>query len=299
MINGTKNKKIIKDVEHIKLCEEMELEVNEEGRYPCRAPDCTKTFAHSGRSRRNHEASHNPPVIIAKPNVPLLDAKPPPTEKDDMLSYQKALLEYGLLLLNFWDAVSEGDGIRIFRSWKYFLLYLQNEGSSATKYSLEALYLMCQVNALLSPQAAHRLIWNRSVKNKTGRGGNIPLDLQLEFYNRILKGALKNLGHNASKKSLDRICHAMGVTNQLLHNFDREAKIIKRSGKHVKQSTQGDLSKVVGELVSQKAMHLTPGRTYNCFSSMGQSLLHGFNSNKLYGWINEHKRNTILNRHAR
>ncbi len=296
MINETKDKKIIKDVEHLKLREEMELVVNEEGRYPCRAPGCSKTFAHSGRSRRNHKAIHNPPVIIAKPNVPLPDAKPPPEEKDDMLSYQKVLLEYGLLLLNFWDAVLEGDGNRIFHSWKYFLLYLQNEGSSATKYSLEALYLMCQVNALLSPQAAHRLIWNRSVKNKTGHGGNIPLDLQLEFYNRILKGAVKNLGHNASKKSLDRICHAMGVTNQLLHNFDKEAKIIKRSGKHVKQSTQGDLSKVVGELVSQKAMHLTPGRTYNCFSSMGQSLLHRFNSNKLYSWIIEHKRNIILPR---
>ena len=91
----------------------------------------------------------------------------------------------------------------------------------------------------------------------------------------------------------------MGVTNQLLHNFDKEAKIIKRSGKHVKQSTEGDLSKVVGELVSQKAMYLTPGRTYNCFSGMSQSLLHGFNSNKLYSWINEHKGNIILNRHAR
>jgi transposase len=80
VINETKNKKIIKDVEHLKLREEMELVLNEEGRYPCRAPGCSKTFAHSGRSRRNHEASHNPPVIIAKPNVPLLDAKPPPAE---------------------------------------------------------------------------------------------------------------------------------------------------------------------------------------------------------------------------
>ena len=298
MINERKNERIIKDMEHLKICEEMELVVDGEGRYPCRAPGCSKTFAHSGKSRRNHEASHNPPVFIAEPNIPVLDAKSPPEEKDDMLSYQKALLEYGLLLLNFWDAISEGDGNRIIRSWKYFLLYLPNEGSSATKYSLEALYLMCQVNAILSPRSAHRLIWNRSVKNKTGRAGNIPLDLQLEFYNRILKGAVKNLGHNASKKSLDRICRAMGITNQLLHNFDKEAKIIKRSGKHVKQSTEGDLSKVVGELVSQKAMYLTPGRSYNYFSGMSQSLLHGFNSNKLYSWINQHKRN-ILNRHAR
>ena len=292
MINERKNERIIKDMEHLKICEEMVLVVDGEGRYPCRAPGCSKTFAHSGKSRRNHEASHNLPVVIAEPNIPVLDAKSPPEEKDDMLSYQKPLLEYGLLLLNFWDAISEGDGNRILRLWKYFLLYLQNEGSSATKYSLKALYLMCQVNAILSPRSAHRLNWNRSVKNKTGRAGNIPLDLQLEFYNRILKGAVKNLGHNASKKSLDRICHAMGITNQLLHNFDKEAKISKRSG-NMLSSPEGDLSKVVGELVSQKAMYLTPGR------GMSQSLLHGFNSNKLYSWINQHKRNIILNRQAR
>lgn len=37
---------------------------------------------------------------------------------DDMLSYQKALMEYGLLL-NFKDVISEGDGDRILRCWKF------------------------------------------------------------------------------------------------------------------------------------------------------------------------------------
>ena len=52
-------------MEHLKICEEMELVVDRERRYPCRAPGCSKTFAHGGKSRRNHEASHNPPVVIA------------------------------------------------------------------------------------------------------------------------------------------------------------------------------------------------------------------------------------------
>ncbi|KAK3731074.1 hypothetical protein QZH41_012180 [Actinostola sp. cb2023] len=109
--------------------------------------------------------------------------------QDDMFSYQRALLEYGLLLYNFKDSVNEGDGTRIIRCWKFFLLHLKNSKSS-TKYALKALYLMFQVYALLSPKAAHELIWNRSVKLRNNRGGNIPLDLQLEFYNRILKGGL-------------------------------------------------------------------------------------------------------------
>ena len=255
-------------------------------------------FVHNGKCRSDHEASHTP-IDIPKIKDVILNAEPPPEECDDMLSYQKALLEYGMLLLNFWDAISEGDGSRILRSWKYFLLYLRNEDKSTTKYSLEALFLTCQVNALLSPQAAHRLVWNRSVKNRPGRAGNIPLDLQLEFYNRILKAAVKNLGPNASRTSFDRICHAMGITNELMHHFDKETKIIKRSGKHVKQSVKSDFSKIVDELINEKAFYLTPGRQYCYFKNMKPTLLHGFNSKKLFKWINQHKKNIVLNRTAR
>ena len=100
-------------------------------------------------------------------------------KRDDMLAYQKALLDYGMLFLNFWDASSTGDGARILRCWKFFLVYLKTQGGVVSKYSLEALYLMFQVYSLLSPQAAHRLIWNRNVKTKPG-SCNIPLDLPVK-----------------------------------------------------------------------------------------------------------------------
>lgn len=45
-------------------------------------------------------------------------------------------------------------------------MYLKHQGAGSTKHSLEALYLMFQIDALLSPQSAHQLIWNRFMKNK-------------------------------------------------------------------------------------------------------------------------------------
>lgn len=54
------------------------------------------------------------------------------------------------------------------------------------------------------------------MKTKNGLGGNIPLDLQLELYNRMMKAAVKNVGPNASKTSLNRIAHSMGITNELM-----------------------------------------------------------------------------------
>ena len=122
----------------------------------------------------------------------------PPSSKDDMLDYQSALLEVGLLIQNCYDAISEGDGERVIRCWKFFLTYLKNDGVNSAKYALEALYLMCQIYALLTPRGAHRLIWNRFFKTNNGAGGNIHLDLAVEHYNRVIKMVMRNLGPNAS-----------------------------------------------------------------------------------------------------
>ena len=108
------------------------------------------------------------------------------------------MLEYGLLYLNFCDAISEGDGMCIIQCWKFFLMFLKVGGPSSRKYSLEALYLLSQIYAILPPRDAHRLVWNRFVKAKYGMGGNIPLDLALELYNRVIKEVVKKMGANAS-----------------------------------------------------------------------------------------------------
>lgn len=208
---------------------------------------------------------------------------------DDMLSYQKALMEYALLLLNFKDAISEGDGDRILRCWKFFLPHLRNDKHS-TKYSPKALYLMFQVYALLSPKAAHELIWNRSAKSRNGIGGNIPLDLLLEFFNRLLKDAVKKLGPNASQKSIDRICKSITITKELMDKFDAELHIHKRSGRHVVKSSDEDLKKVVKDLVDHKAMRHIPGRVYHQYHGMKPSFLWNFDIQNMHKWINDHKK---------
>ena len=61
-----------------------------------------------------------------------------------MYNYQKALLDYGMVILNFFDAISEGDGDRVIRNWKFLLLYLYH-GKGSYKYALEGLYLLFQM----------------------------------------------------------------------------------------------------------------------------------------------------------
>ena len=83
------------------VLEEQELDalqksqqVDENGRYPCRFVSCNKTFANNGKRRRDHEASHVPPVDILAPT--LTEAIPTPItderkKEDDMYCYNISL----------------------------------------------------------------------------------------------------------------------------------------------------------------------------------------------------------------
>ena len=122
-----------------------------------------------------------------------------PKKSDNMYNYQCSLLEFGFIIMSFYDAVSEGDGLRVFRCWKFMLPYLRQDGAASRKYALEALYLLFQAYALLSPRDAHCLIWNRFHKRKQGSSGNIPLDLALEHYNNVIKTLVHKMGPNATQ----------------------------------------------------------------------------------------------------
>ena len=88
----------------------------------CRFAGCKSTLVHDGQRRRNHELKHNPPVVIpddGKQCDAYFEKKP--EEVDDMFNYQKALLEYGMVLANLQDAISEGS---CHIHYKYFLSIL-------------------------------------------------------------------------------------------------------------------------------------------------------------------------------
>ena len=141
--------------------------------------------------------------------------------------------------MNFHDAISEGDGARVLRCWKFMLPYLRKDGAGSRKYDLEGLYIMFQSNALLSSKDAYILAWNRLHKSKFGLGGNIPLDMALEHFNLLVKTVLRKLGSNiTNKKAIDRILKAVTCNKSLLDKFDAFCSVVKRSGKHYAKSAE-------------------------------------------------------------
>ena len=80
-------------------------------------------------------------------------------------------------------------------------------------------------------------------------GQDIPLDLLMELFNKLIKEVRQKLGPNATnQKCITRHCNAIGVNKDVLDNFYEDCRVIRHSGKHVTRSTRVDLEKIIGEL---------------------------------------------------
>ena len=263
-------------------------------RYKCRDENCDKTFAVNGKSKQNHEYK----VHGIQPVTPASTALHSTT--DDMYNYQSSLMEYLMLIRNFQDAISEGDGERIIRCWKFFLPYLKADGAGSRKYCLEGLHLLIQVYCTLSKRDAYRLMWNRSVKAKTGLGGNIPLDIALEHYIRIIKVLRRKLGPNQTNAHImQRYIKAMVVNKKLVDNFDNMSETLKASGKHVKKAAKEDKIKIVKELMNEEAFTNKKSRRYTYYQHCKDSLLADFDIHDYYIWIHNHKKQIAEKKTAR
>lgn len=275
-------------------------QVTEDGRYPCRFIGCQKSFKHDGKRRRDHEMSHDPPPII--PDVKMTKEQPDTVlvkkDKDDMYNYNTALLNEGLLFMNYLDAVAEGDGDRIIRQYKYLMLICKADGHSKN-YALECLHLLFQVFALLTPRDAHRLIWNRGVNNHNTTGTNIALDIEVEMSNLHLKQAIKNLGVNVTENAVLRICKAEKSCRQLLSNVDKEIKRKSRSKAHSHKSPTMDLKDIVMGLVREDVFTIHENRKYRNFPDFDRDPTSSIDMSDLFYWINKHKKNIDLAKKAR
>ena len=143
----------------------QQQELTAEGRFPCRFPACNKSFKYNGKTRRNHELSHNPPVqfndsMLLTQSLPECTApQKGPKAGDDVYNYNCALLTDCFSFFNFLDTVKEGDGKRIMRQYKYIMLYCKADGSHSTKYALECLNQFLFAFALLSQRDSEQFVW--------------------------------------------------------------------------------------------------------------------------------------------
>ncbi|KAJ8264729.1 hypothetical protein GJAV_G00153260 [Gymnothorax javanicus] len=145
----------------------------EKERFLCREPDCALVFVYK-KARDNHEATvHSLASSVTFPEPAAVSAS-----TDFKKQHTEAWLSFGLLLLNFLDAVKEGDGDRLLRLYRVALVIFKSYGHS--QYAYSTFLLTVQINATLCPRLGHSLTWNRFWNGRGGKRKNISLDLHLE-----------------------------------------------------------------------------------------------------------------------
>ena len=115
------------------------------------------------------------------------------------MGYARETLTLGLLLMELNDAVREGDGHRIIRCWRFFLLLFK--ASNRKNYSIEAFTLLCQFHFIFSERMKQQLVWSCTVDIHGRPGKNVSMDLHMEHLNRECKASMAGLGANITEQT--------------------------------------------------------------------------------------------------
>lgn len=217
---------------------------------------------------------------------------PDPKVHDGVHAYACEVLILGLLVKEFNDAINEGDGDRIVRCWRYFLLLFKANGRK--NYSVEAFNLLAQHDFLLSPRLAKQLAWNRTINTHGYSGKNISADLHMEHLNRLAKDALLSLGSNIQDEAVERIGKCLRQTMKVLKIYDYENGIKEPSASHSKRSYKKDMQKLIQQLMdSSNVFQKIHGRAHSNFSVFEANSMRKLNLEETKLWMEDRLKKLI------
>ena len=207
---------------------------------------------------------------------------------DHVYNYARVLCHFGALVMEFTDAWAEGDSERIFRCWRLFLPHFKVKNH--TKYALEALRLQFQVTAVLSPQLAHQILWDRFVNTRGGLGHNIPCDLYNEHVNKMLKHIITSMGSNLTEAALQRAARSVSMLQEICRKFDKESEVAIGIHAHSTRSDVQDVAKVTSVVISNNLLQVSSGRAHSAYRTIKLDPLWNWDKKKTKEWIDKKKK---------
>lgn len=244
---------------------------------------------------RNQKSRKLPETVMATRDIPHATESVRENIPDGVFNYACCVLNDGLLLLEFRDAIHEGDGPRILRCWKFLLIYYRH--AKHYKYALEAFNLLAQVNVLASARMRNQLTWSRVVNARGGVGRNIPVDLHNEHLNRKLKDVISGVGANVTEKLIVEVSKSIQALDTICENFDHATLVRPESVHHTRKASEGDLKAVVKQLVQSNVFSYIPGRQHRSFANDKSmpNLLRSIDTKGLFTWLHQ-KQTELANR---
>ena len=207
--------------------------------------------------------------------------------EDHLPAYACEVLTLGLLYMEFTDAIREGDGERILRCWRYFMIVFKACGRK--NYAIEAFTMLAQYHFLFTDRMRMQLIWSRTVNAHGRPGKNVSCDLHNEHLNRECKDSIAGLGANITDRAIQRVGMSLRATRKILERFDKVNGIPPLSGYHTVRSSTEDMNKLVKQLHQDtKVFTVSKGRYHSNFPKFSNNVLKKLSMRKLHKWF--HKR---------
>lgn len=277
----------VADIEKVR--EEMQNARNPQV-LPCRNPVCTRTFVYPKCRVKHEKKIHDLEFVEMEVNHEESTKPSIKKKEDNVFNYGCLHLSLGLLLHNADDSVKEGDGERLMRVWKFLTFLYRSHGNH--KYALAGLRLMASRLALLTPQKAHQLTWNRFANKQGGQGKCISRDLRLEHINQISKQAIRGIGApNVSPESIQSVTQSTGPLEKLLVKSSQDLGLTKRQTHHTNKTRQEVFTTVLKQIHAKARMfNFVPGRKFDAFPQIKRNIYESLDKKKLHRWINKHKK---------
>lgn len=246
---------------------------------------------HSYLSTQQCKHRYLPPTVTTLAPCPRVSHAVRTAAPDGVFNYASAVLNDGLLLLEFKDAIREGDGVRILRCWKALMVYFHY--SKHTNYQQEAFYTLALTSAAASPRVASQLTWSRVVNARGGRGRNIPVDLRMEHLNRAVKDYIGNLGANVTESTILQCGKSLNGILATCQCFDNENGIRPQSVAHTQSCNKSDKDKILKQLAESSVFQYVPGRKHHNFQTIQPSVVSSVDKKKLVDWIQCQKKDFL------
>ena len=249
--------------------------LKQSGVYVCR---CNKQY-----KRRGNFLNH----IKDTGHIDVPEGHDSVTESDEKYAQAKTLTKLGLIHCNLDDAYKYGDGERVFRLLKYFMLYFHQCGN--TKYALWIWRMTAFSRAVLSKRHAYEYVWNTSINMRGGLGNCIPNDNLVEIHVRIIKDMLKRQGGNVTFKTAKEAALLVQVYKELGDNFDHSAKGYSNTATAAKVDKSSEILEISDIILKGKACEYVQGRKCEGFQGF-KDPIQKTNLEKLFTWMKDHKK---------
>ena len=215
------------------------------------------------------------------------------TTQDWIMNYSLSLLQYYFLLIDFKDAVKEGNGKHLSILHKQLLWHFKSI-PGYNVYAIEMLISIIQSEVFLSEAESNQVMWSGTVNWKGGDAKNIEIDLLQENRNKDLKNLIKSMGANKTTKAITRASKAAGGVRQIVENFDEKVALTRKSSAHKHRSDENDISIVLSDLRELKPFTYCQGRKYKSFPKIEADNLKSLNADDFESWLERHKNNLLI-----